>query len=172
MPSNNGQEQWDALEWEKPMNEEKHFWNMQIGTKWLAPVNTIFTYKIPRRTTWHSAPMALHTIGFDCLLAPWRLKTSINRPRSRTFLGTETNRRHNLVMMTTVNEETQQAIVVRPCLPTGYALKTILHGTVVGVVTEDDHVNHGKTASRSGQTSHCRRCYASRTSETDGSPSS
>ena len=25
MPMNNGQEQWDALEWEKPMTEEKDF---------------------------------------------------------------------------------------------------------------------------------------------------
>ena len=32
-PMNNGQEQWNALEWEKPTKEEKDFQNSHTGTK-------------------------------------------------------------------------------------------------------------------------------------------
>ena len=34
MLMNNGQKQWDALKCEKPMKEEKDFWNSHTGTKW------------------------------------------------------------------------------------------------------------------------------------------
>ena len=33
MPMNNGQEQCDALEWDKPMKEEKDFWTSRTGKK-------------------------------------------------------------------------------------------------------------------------------------------
>ena len=33
IPKNNGQEKWDALEWEKPMKGEKDFWNSPTGTR-------------------------------------------------------------------------------------------------------------------------------------------
>ena len=60
MPMNTGWEQRDALEQEKPMKEEKDFWNSHIGTR--LPWWIFFPHKISRRTTWHSHNGLTHNL--------------------------------------------------------------------------------------------------------------
>ena len=66
-----------------------------------------------------------------------------------------------------VNRQASQVTMVWSCLPSRYAAKIILHGTVVA---EEDRVNHGGTTSMNGQASHHRRCCLSKTTAVDGPP--
>ena len=70
MPMNNGQEHWGALEWEKPMKEEKEF-----------------------------SDGVTHNQN-DYIFALRRFKSSIYRAKSRTFPGADINSDHDVVMMT------------------------------------------------------------------------
>ena len=62
-------------------------------------VNTLFPHRISGRTTSHSPDGVTHN-QIDYILAPLRFKSIINRAKSRTFPGEDTNSDHDLVTMT------------------------------------------------------------------------
>uniref|UniRef100_A0A0L8IAK6 Endonuclease/exonuclease/phosphatase domain-containing protein n=1 Tax=Octopus bimaculoides TaxID=37653 RepID=A0A0L8IAK6_OCTBM len=69
------------------------------STHKLAPANTLFSHKTSCRT-WHAYNDRTHN-QFDFILVSQQLKSSINMARSRTFLGTDVNSDHDVVIMTT-----------------------------------------------------------------------
>ena len=64
-------------------------------------MNSLFTRKISRRTTWYSPDGVTHN-QIDYILAPRRFKSSINRAKSRTIPGADIKTDHDLVMVMTM----------------------------------------------------------------------
>ena len=62
-------------------------------------VNTLFTHKISRRTTWHSTDGVTRN-QIDYIHVPRRFEYSINIAKSRAFPGADISSDHDLAMMT------------------------------------------------------------------------
>ena len=58
--------------------------------------------------------------------------------------------------------------MVQPRLPSLYLPKIILQGTMDGIVTEKDRVNHRRTVWRNRRPGRCRHCCTTRMIEVDG----
>ena len=65
----------------------------------LTIANTLYPHKRSKRTTWHSPDGKTHN-KIDYILTPQRFKSSINKPKTRTFPGADVGSDHDLVMMT------------------------------------------------------------------------
>ena len=73
---------------------------LQIAHRYkMTLVNTLFPRKISRRTKWYLPNGVTHN-QIDYILAPWQFKLSINRAKSRAFLGADIHSDHDLVIMT------------------------------------------------------------------------
>ena len=66
----------------------------------LTIANTLYPHKLSRRTTWHSPNGKTHN-QIDFILVPKRFKSSINKPKTRTYPGADVGSDHDLVLMTT-----------------------------------------------------------------------
>ena len=73
---------------EKPIKEEKDFYNSHTGTK-----------MSHTKTTWHSPDGVAHN-QVDYIVAPRRFMPSINRAKMTTFPRAYINSDYDLVMMT------------------------------------------------------------------------
>ena len=62
-------------------------------------VNTLFSHKLSRRTTWHS-PDGVTRNQIDHILTSWRFTSNINGAKSRTFPRADINSDRDLVMIT------------------------------------------------------------------------
>ena len=99
---NNGREQRDALEPEKPMKEEKDFCSFQFPHRHkMTLVNTLFPPQDLQKNKLALAPDGVADNQTDYILVPRRFKSSINSARSRTSPGADINSDHDFVMMTT-----------------------------------------------------------------------
>ena len=65
----------------------------------LTIANTLYPHKLSRRTTWHSPNGKTHN-QIDFILVPKRFKSSINKPKTRTFPGADLGSDHDLVLLT------------------------------------------------------------------------
>ena len=65
----------------------------------LTIANTLYPHKPSRRTTWHSPDGKTHN-QIDYILTPKRFKSSINKPKTRTFPGADVGSDHDLVLLT------------------------------------------------------------------------
>ena len=80
--------------------KQRDFRNSHKGIKYHL-VNTLFPHKICNRTTWHLPNGATYNQN-DYILTAWRFKSSINRAKSRTVRGANTNSDHDLLIIATV----------------------------------------------------------------------
>lgn len=65
----------------------------------LTLANTLFPHKTSRRTTWHSPNGKVHN-QIDFILVPQKLKSSINKAKTRTFPGADIGSDHDMVLLT------------------------------------------------------------------------
>ena len=65
----------------------------------LTLANTLHPHKLSRTATWHSPNGKIHN-QIDYILVPQRFKSSVNKPKTRTFPGADIGSDHDLVMTT------------------------------------------------------------------------
>mgnify|MGYP006273469667 CR=1 FL=1 len=64
----------------------------------LTLATTLYPHKLSRRTTWHAPSGKIHN-QIDYILTPRRIKSSINRAKTRTYPGADVGSDHDLVLL-------------------------------------------------------------------------